>query len=221
MRFDSDEARFDFMRENLYSAVISDSLDAAGYWDQAMVSRIRPVDNGMVVVGRARTAKWADVHHRRDNPYEKEIALLDSLKPGEVTVHGTGQSPRSAPWGELLSTAARMRGSTGAVVDGLIRDVRQITEMGFAVFCTGYRPIDSAGRSEVIHLDEPIRCGEALVNTGDVVFGDIDGVVVIPAGVVDDVIEAAYEKVTGENNTRRELLEGKLLSDVYAKYGVL
>jgi 4-hydroxy-4-methyl-2-oxoglutarate aldolase len=221
MQFENDKARFDFMRDRLYSAVLSDSLDEGGYRSQAMNERIRPVMGGMVVVGRARTAKWADVHFRRDNPYENEISLLDSLKPNEVSVHDTGESRQAAPWGELLSTAARMRGSTGAIVDGLIRDTRRIVEMGFPVFCTGYRSIDSAGRAEVITIDEPVCCGGVIVHSGDVVFGDIDGVVIIPAAVVDEVIDKAYQKVTGENNTRRELLEGKLLREVYEKYGVL
>jgi len=221
MEFANDQERFDFMRKHLYSAVISDSLDAEGCPCQAMEARIRPVTPDMVVVGRARTAKWVNVYHRRDNPYANEIALLDSMKPGEVSVHDTGQSPQSAPWGELLSTAARMRGSTGAVVDGMIRDTRRIVEMEFPVFCTGYRPIDSAGRSEIVAIDEPVSCGGVRVHPGDVIFGDIDGVVVVPAAVADKIIEIAYGKVTGENNTRRELLEGKLLREVYEKYGVL
>jgi 4-hydroxy-4-methyl-2-oxoglutarate aldolase len=221
MPFESDPQRFDFMRQHLYSAVISDSLDAAGYMHQAMEARIRPVVPGQIVVGRARTAKWANVYHRRENPYANEIALLDSMRPGEVSVHDTAQSPQSAPWGELLSTAARMRGSTGAVVDGMIRDTRRIIEMGFPVFCVGYRPIDSAGRSEIVAIDEPVCCGGVMVHAGDVIFGDIDGVVVIPAAVADEIIEVAHGKVTGENNTRRELLEGRLLREVYEKYGVL
>lgn len=221
MDFVDDQSRFDFLRTTCYSGVLCDSMDAVGLHDQAMAARIRPVSGDMVVVGRARTARWAEVHQRRDNPYAKEIELLDSLKPNEVSVHDVPPGARGGPWGELLSTAASMRGSTGVVLDGLVRDTRQILEMGFPVFCTGFRPTDSAGRTELISYDEPVCCGGVVVRNGDVVFGDIDGVVVIPADAVDEVLNVAHEKVTSENNTRRELLEGKLLKEVYDKYGVL
>ncbi len=221
MDFTDDQARFDFMRSTFYTGVLCDSMDAIGLVDQAMAARIRPVSEAMVVVGRVRTARWAEVHHRRDNPYAKEIELLDALKPNEVTVHDVPPGARGGPWGELLSTAARMRGSTGVVLDGLIRDTRQIVEMGFPVFCTGFRPTDSAGRTELVSYDEPVCCGGVTVRNGDVVFGDIDGVVVLPADALDEVIAIAHQKVTSENDTRRELLEGKLLKDVYDKYGVL
>jgi len=221
MTFDSDDQIFEFCRTRLYTAVVCDVLDSLGYRDQAMRSNIRPIHPDHVVVGRAKTILWLDLYEILDNPYEMEIKAIDSLKPGEVTVHCAHQSEQNAPWGELMSTAARMRGSTGAIVDGLIRDVKKIIEMGFPVFAVGFRPLDSKGRGLVVDFDVPIRCGDVLVRPGDLVFGDYDGVVVVPREVEAEVWPQAWEKVTGENKTREELLQGALLSEVYARYGVL
>src|SRR6185312_15677466 len=103
---------------------------------------------------------------------------------GEVAVIGTAQSTRNAPWGELLSTAAKARGARGAVVDGLVRDIGKMEELGFPVFAAGIKPVDSMGRGIVTAYNVPVECGEVLVHPGDFVFADFDGVVVIPQAVV-------------------------------------
>jgi regulator of RNase E activity RraA len=121
----------------------------------------------------------------------------------------------------LLSTAARARGARGAVIDGLVRDVKKIEELGFPVFAAGIKPVDSRGRGIVIDCNVRVDCGGVLVSPGDLVFADYDGVVVIPAEVLPDVIRLADEKVTRENHTREELTSGAYLRDVYEKYGVL
>jgi len=219
--FSSDEERFNLMRDRLYTAVVSDVLDSLGFRNQAMRHDIRPLHPDFVVVGRARTAFWMREYRVRENPYANEIELIDSLRPGDVTVHSTDFSGQIAPWGELLSTASKMRGSTGAVVDAFTRDVKQIIEMGFPVFTRGIKPLDSRGRGYIQAYDVPIPCGDMTVRPNEIVFGDYDGVMVIPEEVEDEVLSQALEKVSGENNTRRELLEGKLLADVYERYGVL
>jgi regulator of RNase E activity RraA len=221
MKFGSDQERFAVLREKLYTPVVSDMLDSVGFRHQAMRHDIRPLHPDFVIVGRARTAYWIEEYKVRDNPYLNEITLIDSLQPDEVSVHSTDLSWNIAPWGELLSTASGMRGSTGAIVDACTRDVKRIMEMGFPVFTRGIKPLDSQGRGYLEAYDVPIRCGDVIVRPGQIVFGDYDGIVVIPQEVEDEVLAKALEKVTGENNTRRELLEGKLLLDVYGKYGVL
>lgn len=221
MKFGSDQERFAVLREKLYTAVVSDMLDSVGFRHQAMRHDIRPLHPDFVIVGRARTAYWIEEYKVRDNPYVNEIELIDSLRPGEVSVHSTDLSWNIAPWGELLSTASKMRGSTGAIVDACTRDVKKILEMGFPVFTRGIKPLDSRGRGYLEAYDVPIRCGDVTVRPGQIVFGDYDGIVVIPQEVEDEVLAKALEKVTGENNTRRELLEGRLLMDVYKKYGIL
>jgi 4-hydroxy-4-methyl-2-oxoglutarate aldolase len=106
-------------------------------------------------------------------------------------------------------------------VDGLTRDVREITEMGFPVFVRGVWPTDSLGRIEIVDYDVPVECGGAAVNPEDLVFSDVDGVVVVPSGVEHEVIEGAFEKVSGENEARDALRGGMKTSQAFAKYGIL
>ncbi|MGW8181348.1 MAG: RraA family protein, partial [bacterium] len=136
-------------------------------------------------------------------------------------VNCTNQSTRNAPWGELMSTATRARGGLGAIVDGLIRDSLRIIEMKFPVFCSGLRPIDSKGRGRVVDCDVPVKVGGVKVQPGDIVFGDNDGVVVVPSECEQDVFEKALDKVNRENLSLEELRSGKLLREVYDKHGVL
>ena len=120
-----------------------------------------------------------------------------------------------------MSTAATMRGAVGCVCDSQIRDCQKIIDLGFPVFMAGIRPLDSKGRGRVMAYDVPIICGDVKVNPGDIVYTDFDGVVVIPVSLGEQVLESALEKVEKESLSRRELLEGQLLKEVYAKYGVL
>jgi regulator of RNase E activity RraA len=94
-------------------------------------------------------------------------------------------------------------------------------EMGFPVYYSGIRPLDSMGRGMVVAYDVPIRCGEVLVKPGNLIFADFDGIVVVPNEVEEAVLVKAQEKVHKENLSRKELLEGKSLREVYLKYGVL
>lgn len=212
------------IRAELYTAVLSDTLDALGYPDQAMRPFIRPLDETAVLFGRARTGLFMPSYHvpENENVYALEIALIDDLQDDEVAVIACGgPTERIAPWGELLSTAARYRGAVGCITDGMVRDVRQIREMGFPVFHGGIGPLDSRGRGRMMAMDVPVECGGVKVEPGDYVFGDVDGVVVIPATVATAAVAQAFAKVEGENTTRDELARGLKLADVYAKYGVL
>jgi regulator of RNase E activity RraA len=219
--FESEIELQQFLKEKVYSAVVSDVLDEYGYRNQVMRHDIRPIHPDFVVVGRARTAFWVNEYTERENPYENEINLIDSLQQGEVTVHSTDYSYQIATWGELLSTASMLRGSTGAIVDSLTRDIKKIIQIGFPVFSRGIKPTDSKGRGYLLATDVPIICGDITVNPGEIVLGDYDGVVVIPKQIEKEVIQSCIEKIEGENNTRRELYEGKTLAEVYEKYGVL
>jgi regulator of RNase E activity RraA len=216
-----EDALLDVLRDRLYTAVVSDVLDRQGLLEQAMSARIRPIEPGMRLVGRAHTVLTADIYERPANPYEKEIAAVDSLEPGDVMVADTNGSERTCLWGELLSTAARARGANGCVLDGHVRVVHRIVEMGFPVFCTGFRPVDSSSRSTIVDFDCPVRCGGVLVHPGDIIFADVDGVVVIPRDHLQATVAAAVEKVEAENSSRQMLEEGYLLRDVYDRFGVL
>jgi regulator of RNase E activity RraA len=218
-----DEQMIETARERLYTAVLSDVLDGLGYRHQVLPPRIRPLDEALVLVGRARTGLYRDVYHvpRGHNPYELEIALIDDLKPGEVAVLACGASGRIAPWGELLTTACLARGAHGCLTDGLVRDVKAIRELRFPVFHGGIGPLDSKGRGEVTAIDAPVECGGVTVNPGDLVFGDADGVLVVPQPIAQQAFKLALEKVEDEDRTREELRQGALLGEVFKKYGVL
>jgi|SRR5215468_3586595 len=210
-----------FIERNLYTAVVSDSLDELGLRRQAMREYLRPVHPHCRFAGWARTIACSDVYHIPADPYGREIEAVDSILPGEVVVVSTQQSKRNAPWGELLSTAAKARDARGAIIDGLVRDVKKIEALGFPVFAAGIKPLDSKGRGIVTDYNTPVECGEVLVNPKDLIIADEDGVVVVPRSVVEKVIQLAVEKVTRENDSRAELMQGAFLRDVFNKYGVL
>jgi 4-hydroxy-4-methyl-2-oxoglutarate aldolase len=148
----------------LYSAVLSDVLDAAGHPHQAMRPFLRPLDDSLVLFGRVRRGLYANSYHvdLSKNPYAVEIALVDDLQTGDVPVLACGgPTDRIAPWGELLTTASARRGASGCVTDGLVRDVRRIRAMAFPVFHGGIGPLDSKGRGEMIARDVPVECAGA------------------------------------------------------------
>ena len=211
------------VRGKLYSGVISDVLDGFGNMHHALAARIRPLDETLVMFGRARTALYMPVYHVEpgSNPYELEIALVDSLRRDDVVVMACGNENRIAPWGELLTTASHARNAAGCVTDGLVRDVRLIREMRFPVFAGAIGPLDSKGRGEVKAVDVPVECGGVPIAPGDWVFGDVDGVVVIPAALCDRTVELALEKALAENTVREELAAGEPLSLVFKRHGIL
>lgn len=220
--FANDAERFDWIRQHLYVPAVCDILDGLKFRHQAMHQRLRPLDPGnCTIVGRARTIRWMEVDYVDEAPYALEIEVVDSLKSGDVAVHSTDYAGSNAPWGELMSTVAKRNGAVGCICDSQIRDCQKIIRMGFPVFHQGIRPLDSQGRAKVMGYDVPVKCGDVLVHPGELVFADFDGVVVVPAAVENDVLRLAAEKVGKEDDTRRELLKGRSLRDVYDQYGVL
>ena len=208
----------------LSAAILSDVMDSLGLERRAMRPFMRPVDETRILVGRARTGLYMPNYALREgeNPYEVEIALVDDLKPGEVVVLAcNGPTERIAPWGELLTTASIARGSAGCVTDGLVRDVRQIRELAFPVFHGGIGPLDTKGRARMVDRDIRVECAGVSIDPGDIVFGDVDGVVVVPRAHEHEVISRALEKVTGENHTRDALRKGEPLAVVFKRFGIL
>ncbi|HQX60957.1 MAG TPA: RraA family protein [Burkholderiaceae bacterium] len=208
----------------LSSSVLSDVMDSLGLVRRAMRPFVRPLDDSLVMAGRARTGLYMPAYSLREaeNPYEVEIALVDDLRPNDVVVLAcNGPTERIAPWGELLSTAARARKAAGCVTDGLVRDVKQTRAMGFPVFHGGIGPLDTKGRARMVDGDVTVECAGVEIRPGDIVFGDVDGVVVIPQTHELEVIDKAIAKVTGENNTRDALRKGESLADVFKRFGIL
>ncbi len=220
---EADKKLFDWIKQNLYTAAVCDILDSLGYRNQAMHHRLRPLDeNCCSIVGRARTFRWMETDYVvEDDPYGLEIEAIDSLGAGDVAVHSTDCAGSNAPWGELMSTISKRKGVAGCICDSQIRDCVKIKQLQFPVFYTGIRPLDSNGRGRVMAYDVPIKCGDILVNPGDIVFCDFDGVVVIPQSLEEKVFQLAKEKVDLEDSSRIELMAGKSLREVYDKYGAL
>lgn len=214
---------YDGMADKLYVAVISDILDGLGYRHQVMQSGISPVDplDRRALVGRAHTVLFAPTYEMKESPYTVQISAIDALHPGDIGVQATSGYTEAAFWGELFSNAALGRGARGMVIDGFHRDSRKLLDLGFPVYSTGARPLDISGRAEAIDYGCPVRCGGVLVNPGDVIFAEIDGIVVIPQDVVDETVQLAFEKVATEDSAREDLKDGALLSDIWKRYRVL
>ncbi|HZV74985.1 MAG TPA: RraA family protein [Conexibacter sp.] len=205
----------------LYPAVVADCLDAVGVRSNVMAPQVRPLAPGMQMAGVARTLHAVAV----DAPpassgdyYAKELAAVDAVEEGSVLVISTIDG---SIWGELLATAARRRGGRGVVVDGYTRDTPALIAMGFPTFAAGISCYDSLGRVEIDAVQVPVECGGVLVHPGDLVIGDHDGVVVVPAACAAEVVRLAEQKAADEGRVRKVLADGMSVSDAYAQYRVM
>jgi 4-hydroxy-4-methyl-2-oxoglutarate aldolase len=237
MSADRRAARPDLAADRLYAAVVSDILDGLGHRDHTIDPAIRLLGGGAAVAAGAGTAGggaagavvagWANPFLVAETaeipaePYTGEIAALDDLAPGEIVLVAAGGSARAACWGELFSTAARARGVRGTVIDGYCRDQRRITSMGYPVWCRGGLPLDCRGRTAVTAWRQAAVVGGLLVQPGDLVVADVDGVVVVPAELASEVVRRAAEKAEKENGLRDALARGSTLRDAYNRFGVL
>lgn len=209
------------MRDRLTSAVVCDALDAVGYPNQSPRIAFRQLTVAGVLVGRCKTTLWANMAHVDPKPYELELKAVDTCRPDDVLIAAAGGSVRSGIWGELLSTAARNSGCVGVIVDGAVRDVRQMTDMRFPVYARDTIIYDSKDRQRVIDIDVPVEIAGVTFNPGDLVIADADGVVVVPRAVEDQVIRAAWDKVNAENQVRDAIRAGMPAIEAFDKFGVL
>ena len=205
----------------LYTGAISDILDKNGYRNQVLPYYITPFTTANRVAGVAFTAQGhpcADVAH---DDTRTRLKILDSISPGTVAVLATGGSMDCAHWGEIMSTAVKQRGCTGAVIDGGVRDVDFVNAMNYPVFAKFKCSASSVGRWDIVDCRIAIKVGNTVVHPGDFVFGDIDGVVVSPRDMTMDVLVAAEDIFEREGSMREELRRGVSVTDAYAKYGSL
>lgn len=209
------------MREKLTAAVVCDALDAMGYRRQSPRIPLRPLTMPSVLVGRCKTTLWADMAHPDPRPYELELMAVDSCRPDDVLVCAGGGSVRSGVWGELLTTAARNGGCVGVVVDGSVRDVARMRQMGFPVFARGTCVYDSKDRQRVIDVGVPVEIDGVAFEPGALVVADEDGVVVVPREAEAEAVRRAWEKVHAENEVRDAIRSGMKASEAFDRYGVL
>ena len=225
----SDAELFEIARKELFTALVGDVLDKMGYLHQFLPQKVKPLTPQMVVVGRAMPVLEADVFAERlpethlpvmDKPFGLMFEALDSLQPGEVYICA-GASPKYALWGGLMSTRARHLGAAGAVVDGFHRDTPEILRLDFPTFSCGSYAQDQGPRGKVLDYRLPIEFGGVLVRPGDVVFGDLDGVIIVPREAEEEAFHRAIEKARGEKLVKQALEAGMSTVDAFAKYKIM
>ena len=219
----SDSDLFTLMRERLFTAVVGDILDELGFVHQFLPAAIHPLEDGMVVAGRAMPVLEADLPEgrRAAKPFGLMLEALDSLERDEVYLATGSAEAAYAMWGELMSTRARILGSAGAVVNGPSRDTRAILAMNFPVFSTGRYAQDQRARGEVVDFRVPINIERVRIAPGDIVFGDIDGVLVVPRAAEREVFTRALDKVAKENAVRTAIVNGMSTVEAFATHGVM
>ena len=228
----SDEELFEIARKELFTAVVGDVMDKIGLQTQFLPPQVRPLRANMVTIGRAMTVLEADVYdaqtETRENqrnpllakPFGLMLEALDDLKPNEVYVC-SGASPKYALWGELMSTRALKLGAVGAVVNGYSRDTNGILALDFPTFSYGSYAQDQAPRGKVIDYRVTLDIDGVKIADGDIIFGDIDGVCVIPADAEEAVFIAALEKARGEKLVQKAIESGMSTVDAFAKFGIM
>ena len=225
----SDEELFALARNELFPAVVGDVMDKLGLLHQFLPPQIKPLASGMVVIGRAMTVLEADLTD--DSPHDsaakapsKPFGLmfhaLDSMQPQEVYVC-TGASPTYALWGGLMSVRAGFLGAAGAVVNGYSRDTEEIQSLNFPTFSFGGYAQDQSPRGWVVDYRSPIELAGVKVDPGDIVFGDIDGVCIIPQQAERDIFSAALEKARGEQHVREALESGMGTVEAFESFGIM
>jgi len=200
---------FSSMRKELSSAIISDALDKIGVQNRIMRPDLKPIFREAKTAGRAYTVEYANLENPDEYPNMSMREIVDRhIVKDSIIVIGCNQSKRASIWAEMMSIGAMNRGAIGVVADGPVRDVIEMTELQFPVFCTGRTPAAATNRMSVIKHGDCVNCGDLLVKTGDIVFGDYDGIIVIPRHCEEEVLKLAFEACNKEKVLREKLLHG-------------
>jgi regulator of RNase E activity RraA len=225
----TDAELFQQARQELSSAVIGDAMDKMGFQHQFLPPAIKPLDRAMVLCGRAMPVLQADffeesIHGSKNPisawPYGLMLDALDELKPNEVYI-STGASPSYALWGELMSVRAMHCGAAGAILDGFSRDTKGILGLGFPTFSLGGYAQDQAARGKVIDFRVPIMIGQAHIAPGDLLFGDLDGICVVPQMAEREVLNAAFDKAHKLKFVSQALENGISAKEAFTTYGII
>ena len=216
----NDAELFELFRTELYTPVVGDILDELKRYHQFLPQPIQPLRLTDIVIGRAMPVLMADVFGPQKRPFGKLTEALDQLEPGEIYI-ASGGMMRCAYWGEILTATARKRGANGAVINGYYRDTPKVLEQNWQVFSRGRYSQDSCVRTQVIDYRCSIEIEGVRVQPGDIVFGDMDGVLILPKELETEVILRALEKARGEKLVREEIENGMSSTDAFNKYGIL
>jgi 4-hydroxy-4-methyl-2-oxoglutarate aldolase len=216
----SDSELFALVCRELYTPVVGDILDDFGFTRQFLPQPIQPLREEMKLAGRAMPVVMIDVFGKQKKPFGLLTEALDQLQTGEIYL-ASGGDMRCAYWGEILTATAKKRGAVGAVINGFHRDTPKVLEQSWPVFSRGRFAQDSAVRTQVADYRCPIEIGQVSVQPDDLVFGDLDGVVIVPKKVEAEVIERALAKARGEKLVRKEIEAGMSSTAAFKKYGIL
>ncbi|NWF69997.1 MAG: RraA family protein [Chloroflexi bacterium] len=226
--WNSDDELFAHIRKELFTAVLGDVLDKMGLLHQFLPPTIRALRPDMLLVGRAMPVLEADFFAEKiegssplsAQPFGLMFRALDDLRPHEVYV-ATGGSPRYALWGELMSTRAMHLKAAGAVLDGYSRDTHGILRLNFPTFSYGSYGQDQGARGKVVDFRVPVEIAGIPIHPGDILVGDVDGVVVVPRRAEDEAIRRALEKVRTENKVRQAIIDGMSTVEAFTRFGVM
>lgn len=216
----SDPELFALVCRELYTPVVGDILDDLGFTHQFLPQPVQPLREEMALAGRAMPVVMIDVFGRQKKPFGLLTEALDQLQPGEIYL-ASGGDMRCAYWGEILTATAKKRGAVGAVINGFHRDTPKVLEQNWPVFSRGRFAQDSGVRTQVVDYRCPIEIGQVTVQPDDLVFGDLDGVVIVPKKVEAEVVERALAKARGEKLVRKEIEAGMSSTAAFKKYGIL
>jgi regulator of RNase E activity RraA len=229
-RYADDTELFRLFESELFVAVVGDVMDTIGLQHQFLPPVFHPVDEATRLIGRAMPVLEADIFSAAESgagsnpamakPFGLMFEALDSLRPGEIYV-ASGASPRYALWGELMSTRAWLLGARGALVDGFARDIDGIRALGFPCFSTGFYAQDQGPRGKVIDYRCALEIGGVRIEPGTLLFGDKEGVLVIPRAAEEEVVRLALEKARGEKRVAKAIREGMSAVDAFATFGIM
>ncbi|MDS1615436.1 RraA family protein [Escherichia coli] len=227
--WNNDKELFQLMRTQLFTAVVGDILDTKGYLHQFVSPSMKPLHSSMVLAGRAMPVLEADVYELHSSsgntaigkkPFGIMFEALDSLKENDVYI-ATGSSLRYALWGGLMSTRAMHLKAAGAVLDGYVRDSKEILDINFPTFSYGTYAQDQGPRGKVIDYNVPVEVCGVVINPGDIIYGDCDGLLVIPKEVEKEVIAEALNKIATESDVRLAIKNGMSTVEAFEKFGVM
>jgi 4-hydroxy-4-methyl-2-oxoglutarate aldolase len=216
----NDEELMQLIRQELYTPVVGDIMDEIGCYHQFLPQAIQPMRETDKLVGRAMPALMIDVYGPQEQPFGKLTEALDQLQKNEIYIASGGEM-RCAYWGEILTATARKRGAVGAVINGFHRDTPQVMEQAWPVFSRGRYAQDSSVRTQIVDYRCSIEIGGVWVEPGDLIFGDLDGVLVIPQKHEAEVIRKALIKARSEKVVRKEIENGMSATEAFRKYGIL
>ena len=224
----NDAELFAIARRELFTCVVGDAMDKLGLHHQFLSLQIRPLKPEMVLMGRAMpvlamdvfTEKAASANFLSGKPFGLMLEALDDLRAGEIYVCSCS-SPRCALWGELMTTRAQKLSAAGAVLNGYVRDTASVLDLDFPIFTWGSFGQDSAPRLKIVDYRVPIEIDSVRLEPGDIVFGDIDGICIVPQRVENEVFTRAIEKSRKEKTVKTALQEGMSTVEAFRKYAVM